>query len=107
MTPQSQDQPLTLAGQTYQLRFSVKAMLALKDRWGLKDDRQIEARMKSASVEDFVTIVWAGLRTHHPELSEEQVLGWLDDGGLDGMKAAMDSAIVAAKPKPRPPGKRP
>jgi len=106
---ESQDRQITLAGQSYTLRYSVRATLALKDKWGLGDDKasekEIERRMAQASLSDFVTIIWAGLRTHHPELSEDQVLGWLDDGGLDGLKVAMQDTIDAAAPRARP--KRP
>lgn len=102
----SQDRQITLAGQSYTLRFSVRATLALKDSWGIPDgkagEQEIERRMKAATLGDFVTIIWAGLRTHHPELTEDQVLGWLDDGGLDGLQAAMQDAIEGGTPRAKP-----
>lgn len=98
-----QDRQITLGGQTYIVRFSIRAMLALKKRWGLKNEAQVEARMKNADMEDFIVILWAGLLTHQPTITEEQVLGWMDDGGVAGIEAIQE-AVEAAAPPPRPPG---
>lgn len=96
-----QDRQITLGGQTYTVRFSIRAMLALKQRWGLEKESDVERRMKAAGMEDFIVILWAGLQTHHPELTEAQVLGWMDDGGLDGI-VAIQEAVEAAAPPERP-----
>ena len=96
----SQDQQVTLAGKTWTLRYSVKAMLALKDAWQLKSDGEIAARLEqSKSMDDFITTIWAGMRTHHPEMSRDDVLVLLDDSGLELVKQTADNAIAAAQPR--------
>jgi hypothetical protein len=102
-----QDRQITAAGQTYTIRFGLKAILALQDEWGLEDEKAVEARLGAATNRDFPTILWAALRTHHPELTPDAVLGWLDDAGIDGMQQVaeqLESAVEVAQPKARPPG---
>lgn len=98
-----QDIPVTLGGQTYKLRFSIRAIFALKRRWSLDSEadvqRRIELIKQKADLEDTVTLIWAGLQTHHPELTEDQVLGWLDDGGVEAIEAVQET-FENAKPLP-------
>lgn len=101
---ESQDRQISLAGHTLTIRYSLKATLALKDAWGLASDNEIEARMQSPGLDDFVTILWAGLRTHHPDVTREDVLDWADDAGLDGIQQAMGDAIDGASIRPKPGG---
>lgn len=53
-----------------------------------------------AKISDFVDILWASFRTHHPELSREEVLALVDDGGLDGLAKSAQEVISAAMPPP-------
>lgn len=96
--PSLQDVPIEIGGRSYLLRYSIKATLALKDRWKCESDREVQARMAKATMEEFVDIFWAGLRTHHPEVTPEQVLDLLDDAGADGMTSAVTQALNAAAP---------
>lgn len=101
----SQDRQITAAGQTYTVRFGLRAILALQDTWQLDDEKQVQARVEKADNRDFATIMWAALRTHHPELTQEEVLGWLDDAGMDGMvgmAGQLQGAMEAAQPPARP-----
>lgn len=96
MKPQLQDVQVELGGRSLTLRFSVKATLALKAKWGLETDREVQARMAKASMEEFIDIVWAGLRTHHPEVSHDQVLDWMDDAGAQGLTDLVTNALEAS-----------
>lgn len=102
--PSLQDVGVTIGGRSLTLRYSIRATLALKERWGLEHDREVQARMAKPSMSDFIDIFWAGLRTHHPEITPDDVLGILDDAGADGMADAVAQALEAAAPpeQPRP-----
>lgn len=102
----SQDRQITAAGQTYTIRFGLKAILALQDAWNLEDEKDVQDRVAQGRTKDFHVILWAALRTHHQELSQEAVLGWLDDAGMDGMTdmaSQLQGAMEAAQPPARPP----
>lgn len=104
-----QDRQITAAGTTLTIRFGLRAILALQDRWELDNEKQVEARIAAASTRDFPTIIWAALQTHHRDMSEDDVLSWLDDAGLDGMgeiTGQMEKAMESAQPPARPPGRR-
>lgn len=101
MTGNLQDIPIELAGQNYTLRFGMIAIVTLSEAWKVSE-AEVEGRMAKAGLKDLVTIIWAGLQTHHPELTERQVLGWLDDGGVDALELAT-KAFQNAKPLARPP----
>lgn len=96
MKPQLQDVQIELGGRSLTLRYSIKATLALKERWGLENDREVQARMAKASMAEFIDIVWAGLRTHHPDISHDQVVDMLDDAGADGLTDLVTNALDAS-----------
>jgi len=96
--PTLQDVNVSLGGRSFTLRYSIKATLALKERWKLDDDREVQAVMAKPSMGQFVDIFWAGLRTHHPEVTPEDVLDILDEAGADGMSAAVIQALEASSP---------
>ena len=102
--PSLQDVDVTIGGRSFRLRYSIKATLALRDKWGLGSDREVQARMSKPTMSDFVDIFWAGLRTHHPEVTPDDVLTLLDDAGAEGMASAVTQALSAASPpeEPRP-----
>lgn len=96
MKSQLQDVQIELGGRSLTLRFSIKATLALKERWGLENDREVQAKMAKASMSEFIDIVWAGLRTHHPEISHDDVMTFLDDAGADGLTDMVTRALEAS-----------
>lgn len=104
MTKQTQDSVITLGGQNFTIRFSIKATLFLQEHWGLENERQVQARMASATMQDFIDIVWAGLQRHHPELTRDQVVDLLDDSGTEGLQTAVSDLMGAsAAPAPKSP----
>lgn len=104
MTKQTQDSVITLGGQNYTIRFSIKATLFLQEQWGLANEREVQARMASATMQDFIDIVWAGLQRHHPELTRDQIVDLLDDAGTDGLQTAVSDLMGAsAAPAPKSP----
>lgn len=110
------DRPFQVGNKTYTMRFSVRALAALQDHYGLNSLEEIGERLADTSkmsVKDLCAIVWAGLRTHHPETSMEDVMGIMDDLTLDRVKEMVASGFAAASPpeergngkgRPRKPG---
>lgn len=94
--PNRQDIPLTVGDKTYQLRFSVIAMSALQDRWGLDNDKEVVAKIQKGNLKDVVTVLWACMQTHHPELTEQFVMGMLDDAGATGLTTILNQVVTAA-----------
>lgn len=101
---QTQDTTVTLGGQNFTLRFSIKATIFLQELWGLANEREVQARMAKATMQDFIDIVWAGLQRHHPDMSRAQVVDVLDDSGAEGLQGAVTELLDAsAAPAPKGP----
>lgn len=96
MASQLQDVQIELGGRSLTLRYSIKATLALKERWGLDNDREVQARMAKATMAEFIDIVWAGLRTHHKEITHDEVVDMLDDAGAEGLTDMVTAALEAS-----------
>lgn len=102
MKSQLQDVPIELGGRSLTLRFSIMATVALKERWGLETDREVQAKLAQASISEFIDIVWAGLRRYHPEISHNDVMIFLDDAGVDGLTDIVTIALEASSVPPNP-----
>lgn len=100
--PASPDKQITIGGKSLTLRFSARAVMALQDLWGLETEEEVMARLAKpkSKIGDFVDVLWASFRTHHPELSREEVLEMIDAEGLDGLAASAQEVISAAMPPP-------
>lgn len=99
--PASADHAVTLGGRAYTLRYSIKAMVALQDHFGLRSVSEVGRRLVDAEAFgalDVVAVVHAGLRTHHPDVTVEALTDLLDEIGLDATQAAIGMAFAAATP---------
>lgn len=99
--PALADRQLEAGGRVYTLRFSVRAMAALQDHYGVASFNDVAERLQNVAAigaGDLVAIVWAGLRTHHPEVTKDEVLGILDEIGPAGVLAVTGEAFAAAAP---------
>ena len=47
---------------------------------------------------DFTALLWAGLRTHHPQITKDDCLGMLDDMGVEQATYDVFGALMAAAP---------
>lgn len=96
----SADRQVTIDGKVLNLRYSIKAMAALQDHWGLKSFQQVGAKMQALGQElsagDMVAIIWAGLRTHHPDIDKGAVLDMIDELGLNELQEVMTEAFAGA-----------
>lgn len=101
--PASPDRPLTVDGKTYTLRYSFRAMAALQDHYGLPSLQDVGKRLsdsESLGAADIAAILWAGLRTHHGDLSMEDAFNMLDELGLDGIQQVVSEGFAAASSDP-------
>jgi hypothetical protein len=95
----SQDRQISIAGKGYTVRFGLRAILALKDEWGLAGEREVADRMGKVTLDDVHIVFWALLRTHHKDLTQEDALDLLDQAGIDGIQDILTQAIQAAAPR--------
>lgn len=101
------DVPLVLQGQTFQMRFGVRALLALKRHWKLESQEEVQAAIasKSRDLETMVDVIWAALQTHHRDMTNEDVLDLIDGEDLGIAAERLAEAMKAAgppEPKARP-----
>ena len=97
------DRTIRLGGRDYTMRFSVRAMAALQDHWGVKSFQEVSDKMNTLdeqlSADDLVGILWAGLRTHHREITKEDVLDILDEAeSLEAIQRSITLALIGALP---------
>lgn len=85
----------------YRLSFSIVALSALQDHWGLKDVDAVMAKMnelKSGRVADLAVLFWASLQRHHPEVTPAEALELADDAGLMLIMSAIRKAGLGGAP---------
>jgi len=105
------DRQIEVSGKVYNLRFSLKAMAALQEHFGLASLTELQGAMERVSAGDVAGVIWAGLRTHHPEVTKDMAMDMADDLGLDGAMKLLNEGFGAAMPEgdgdadPRTPGR--
>ncbi|CAN5480752.1 hypothetical protein BH10PSE7_BH10PSE7_15500 [soil metagenome] len=102
MPKASPDRQIEVSGRSYTLRYSLKAMAALQDHYGLASIDEVAQHLSDANrmgVNDIVALIWAGLRTHHPEVTQEQTLDLVDELGVAEMTSTIRDAFGAALPR--------
>lgn len=97
----SADTQADIAGQSYTLRFSVKALAAMQDHWQLPNLDAVGQKLGTlesgdASLEDYTAILWAALRTHHADVTKEQAFDLLDDMGIEGFLSVISDCVGAS-----------
>jgi hypothetical protein len=86
---------------TYTLRYGVRAMAALQDHYKLASFDEVGQRLgnpKAFGANDIVAILWAGLRTHHRDLSMDDAMDLVDGMGLDEVQEVIGKAFDAGSP---------
>lgn len=94
-------------GRTFTIRYSIRAQAALQKHFGLPSLAAVGARLSDGAnlgVDDIVALLWAGLRTHHPEMGLDDAMEIADDLGPAGLMAFVQGAFGAAAPPPAPGG---
>lgn len=98
------DIQFVIGDKPFTFRLSAKAWAALQDHWDLANMDQ--ALVKLADMEsgklhakDLGAILWAGLRTHHPDIDQETAFTLLDDMGVPSFMVLVQRAATAALPE--------
>lgn len=109
------DRQVEASGKVWTLRFSIRALAAMQEHFGLASLDEMGTRLtEGITTDDIVAIFWAGLRTHHPEATQDDAAGIADDLGMadameiisTGLGAAMGGESADAAPAdPRKPGR--
>lgn len=103
--PANADRQIVIGDNRYTLRFSVRAMAALQDHYQLPSLTAVGEKLQDSdnlSVKDMVAMLWAGLRTHHRDVSLEDALDMLDEMGLENMQSMLGDAMQGAMPDADP-----
>ncbi len=93
------DKGFSVNGKSYTLRFSIRAMAALQEHYGLGSLEEVGHRLQQAktiSVEDLTAIVWAGLQTHQRGITMEETLDLVDAIGLTKVQELVNTGFAAA-----------
>lgn len=104
MQKASQDQQFEIGGNSYTLRFSVKAQAALQDHYGLKSLSDLVVLLNGKEIlepNDLAAIMWASLRRFHPSVTKDQAMDMIDDLGIEAANELINAVLVAANPPPK------
>ncbi len=107
--PESLDVPFAYGGKNWVLRFGTRAFSRLKDHWGFvtdpigaenrrTGDAKLGERLQYAEVEDIPIMLWAALRSNHPELTIEDVDEMVDKYGTAKVQPVLAVILAAAMP---------
>jgi hypothetical protein len=97
--PKSKDRQITIGGKKLTIIFGFRASLALQDKWGCETDEALFERMSAPKqkMSDFIDILWASCRTHHPDVTTDELIALIDEAGAEGVAEAVQQAISAAQ----------
>ena len=103
---------IRIGGRTLNLVFGLRAIMALQERWGLEQDREVWDRFngviadqkagKNPPIKIAADMFYAATRTHHrAELDWDACLDLMDGEGLKSispiLRACMDSMMSSLK----------
>jgi hypothetical protein len=107
--PESRDLPLSYAGKNWVLRFSTRAASRLKDHWNFSTDPEgtpnrrtgdakLAERLGLVELEDIPIMLWACLRSNHPDVTVEDVEEMVDEFGVTALQPILSKVLEAALP---------
>lgn len=98
------DTPLVWPGSSYTLRYDWRALAAIQTAFEGKIDEHVGPALGDplSHVDDFLTIVVAGLAKHHPEMTREAIEEMSPPVGItrDAVVAAINRASYGGNPPP-------
>lgn len=92
------------------LAFNFGAFIELEEKTGHKVPVLLAMLNAGLGFGDLRDFVWAGLRAHHPEMGDAEVIALVDDQGFEAASGAVGKAVTAffgsQKEKAKNPPKR-
>lgn len=103
--PKNGELALTVNGKTYTLVLNTAAMASLEEHYSTPNHEaswdECWARVMKGNVRAVRALIWAMLRTHHPDITLEQAGVVIDGaGGFIGMTNLLKGASESATPDP-------
>lgn len=96
------DRQFRAGEKTYTARLSILALGALQSYYKVSSldevDKRLIAFAKSTNIDEMGAMMWAVLRTHHPDIDKDGALRILDDLGLEGAMAVFRDVFAGASP---------
>jgi hypothetical protein len=89
--------PVTLNGETKNLRYDLNAIAELEDKFGSLDN--IQEALNSGSLKSLRTFLWAGLIHENETLTEKELGSWLSLADLFVLQKDIVKAIEMSNPK--------
>lgn len=102
--PGLQDRPLDLPGRTFTLRWGIRSVQYLKEKWGVKTGEEVTAKILADGdqLEVLTDLLRSCLLSHHREMTDEDCLEILDAGGALFVGNKINEAVQAALPPQDP-----
>lgn len=107
--PHKGDVAIKAGGAEYTFRFSIDALCQLEEHTG-KTFMEIANVLQSGNVSMSLTrsLVWAGLREHHPKVSVKEAGDLIiQAGGIAGIMPTIAEALAAGFPEAKDGGENP
>ncbi|MFN4354889.1 hypothetical protein [Parvibaculum sp.] len=86
------DWEIDLDGKRLRLHIGQRAIILLKEKWGLEDDEAVRSRinnLKSGPVRGYADFLWASLQEHHPEITWQDACEFFEALGIGGVGASL------------------
>lgn len=98
------DVPVKIGGKNLQMKFGLRAILALQAKWKLSNQREVQAHIaeNKDNLDVMIDVVWASLLAHQREITRDDVLDLLDSGDTVEAIESLQRAIDAGSPPSRP-----
>lgn len=99
------DQTLEFGGKAFTLRFGLKALVALKQRWECADDKALFKRLQAVGLAEACDLIWAAMRSHHAEVHHDEVMSMLDELSVTELTKVVSSLVNDSQPEKKTPAK--
>lgn len=77
----------------YTLAYNFGAFIELEDKMGFKVPLLLDSLASGLGFRELRDFVWAGLRTHHRDTTDDDVVGLLNDVGYEVASEAVAKAV--------------
>lgn len=87
-------------GKIYAFKYTVNSLCELEESTQYKDINQLMAAVQTGSIAAIRAMVWAGLIWDQPDLTTDEVGGFMGDlSGMQKFAEAVGKAFVASSPE--------